>query len=63
MSHVYELWDRTNRYRWYFFPGFIWTSLSTFNWISWIAPNNTTLNNLVGSNNGLGINPWVSQFS
>jgi OPT family oligopeptide transporter len=43
---------------WFWFPGFIFTALSTFNWISWIAPNHQVLNNITGSVNGLGINPW-----
>ncbi|WWC92468.1 OPT family small oligopeptide transporter [Kwoniella dendrophila CBS 6074] len=43
---------------WFWFPGYIFTALSTFNWISWISPNNVTLNNIVGFNNGLGVNPF-----
>ncbi|KAK4688058.1 hypothetical protein P7C73_g2058, partial [Tremellales sp. Uapishka_1] len=42
----------------WWFPGFIFQALSTFNWLSWISPNNATLNNIVGSNYGLGVNPW-----
>lgn len=43
---------------WFWFPNFIWTSLSNFNWITWIAPNNRDLNTITGSNNGLGVNPF-----
>ncbi|WVW80593.1 OPT family small oligopeptide transporter [Kwoniella bestiolae CBS 10118] len=43
---------------WFWFPGFLFTALSSFNWISWISPNNVSLNNIVGFNNGLGVNPW-----
>lgn len=25
---------------WYFFPGYIFTALSTFSWVTWIAPSN-----------------------
>ncbi|WVR08745.1 OPT family small oligopeptide transporter [Kwoniella sp. DSM 27419] len=42
---------------WFWFPGFIFTALSSFNWISWIAPDNVNLNAIVGFNNGLGVNP------
>ncbi|ORY23933.1 OPT oligopeptide transporter protein-domain-containing protein [Naematelia encephala] len=42
----------------WWFPGFIFGALSYFNWLSWIAPNNTAFNNIVGSVNGLGVNPW-----
>ncbi|KAH7148288.1 OPT oligopeptide transporter protein-domain-containing protein [Dactylonectria macrodidyma] len=43
---------------WFWFPNFIWTSLSNFNWITWIAPNHRDLNTITGSNNGLGVNPF-----
>jgi OPT family small oligopeptide transporter len=43
---------------WFWFPNFIWTSLSIFSWMSWIAPNNIHLNTITGMNNGLGLNPW-----
>jgi len=42
----------------FWFPNYIFVALSTFNWLSWIAPNNTAFNNIVGMNNGLGYNPW-----
>lgn len=40
---------------WYFFPGYIFTALSIFNWVCWIAPNNTTVNALFGYESGLGM--------
>ncbi|KAL1411400.1 hypothetical protein Q8F55_002356 [Vanrija albida] len=42
----------------FWFPNFIFQATSTFNWMSWIAPDNGPLNNIVGSVNGLGVNPW-----
>ena len=30
-------------------------ALATFNWISWIAPNNLVLNTIVGSVTGMGL--------
>ncbi|ORX40104.1 OPT oligopeptide transporter protein-domain-containing protein [Kockovaella imperatae] len=42
----------------FFFPGFIWTSLSAFSWITWIAPNNIKLDAICGFNGGMGFNPW-----
>jgi OPT family oligopeptide transporter len=39
---------------WYWIPGFLWTGLSVFNWICWIAPNNVVVNQLFGSMSGLG---------
>lgn len=41
----------------FWFPGFIFGALSTWNWMSWIAPNNMAYNAIVGINNGLGLNP------
>lgn len=43
---------------WYWFPGYIFQALSYFNWMTWIAPENTTLAAVTGSITGLGINPW-----
>ncbi|UZP36525.1 hypothetical protein NXS19_004341 [Fusarium pseudograminearum] len=43
---------------WFWFPNYIWTSLSNFSWMSWIDPYNRDLNTITGFNNGLGINPF-----
>ncbi|KAL9939609.1 hypothetical protein V8E36_001426 [Tilletia maclaganii] len=40
---------------WHFFPGYIFTALSTLNWACWIAPNNIKLNQLMGVSSGLGM--------
>ncbi|KAE8224587.1 hypothetical protein CF319_g2545 [Tilletia indica] len=39
----------------YWFPGYLFTALSTFNWACWIAPNNVRLNQLMGVQTGLGM--------
>ncbi|TFK93530.1 OPT oligopeptide transporter [Polyporus arcularius HHB13444] len=39
---------------WYFVPGFLFTGLSVFSWVCWIAPQNQTVNTLFGYNTGLG---------
>ena len=39
----------------YWFPGYIWTGLSVFNWVCWIAPNNVVVNSLFGSISGIGM--------
>lgn len=41
----------------YWFPGFIFKALSYFNWVCWIAPNNTVVNQIFGVSLGLGIIP------
>lgn len=41
----------------YFLPGFIFTALSTFTFICWMAPHNTVVNQIFGFNSGLGISP------
>lgn len=43
-------------YNW--LPSYFFTALSTFNWPTWFAPNLVHLNNITGSNVGLGLNPW-----
>ena len=39
----------------YFIPGFLFTGLSVFSWVCWIAPENQTVNTLFGYNSGLGL--------
>ncbi|WVQ85592.1 OPT family small oligopeptide transporter [Cryptococcus sp. DSM 104549] len=40
---------------WYFFPGFLFTALSYFSWVCWIAPRNRVVNELFGVSTGLGM--------
>ena len=42
-------------FAWYWLPGYIFTGLSTFNWVCWIAPKNVVINSLFGTNTGLGM--------
>ncbi|KDQ50890.1 hypothetical protein JAAARDRAFT_141157 [Jaapia argillacea MUCL 33604] len=39
----------------FFLPGYIFTALSIFSWICWIAPNNVPINQLFGVGTGLGM--------
>lgn len=41
----------------FWFPNYIFIALSTFNWMTWIAPKNINLALITGSNN-MGINPF-----
>jgi len=40
---------------WYWVPGYLFTGLSIFNWVCWIAPKNIVINMLFGINTGLGM--------
>ncbi|OCF34038.1 OPT family small oligopeptide transporter [Kwoniella heveanensis BCC8398] len=42
----------------FFFPGYIFQALSSFSWMTWIAPDNVTLDAVAGVYGGLGLNPW-----
>lgn len=42
----------------FWFPNWIFTALSMFSWMSWIAPDNLNLSTITGFSNGLGLNPW-----
>lgn len=42
-------------FAWYFLPGYLFTALSQFSWVCWIAPNNRTVNQLFGYSSGLGM--------
>jgi OPT family oligopeptide transporter len=40
---------------WYWFPGYLFSALSVFSWVCWIAPNNLVVNQLFGVESGLGM--------
>ena len=40
---------------WHWFPGYLFTALSWFNWVCWVAPNNIVVNTLFGYASGLGM--------
>ncbi|CAK7205796.1 hypothetical protein SEUCBS139899_008575 [Sporothrix eucalyptigena] len=42
----------------FWFPDYIFTALSAFSWMTWIAPDNLNLTAITGFNNGMGINPF-----
>ncbi|CAK7274084.1 hypothetical protein SEPCBS57363_005979 [Sporothrix epigloea] len=48
----------TAMFVYFWFPNFIFQALSTFSWMTWIAPNNVTLSALTGFNSGLSLNPF-----
>jgi hypothetical protein len=39
----------------FWLPGYLFTALSVFNWVCWIVPNNTVVNQLFGTSSGLGM--------
>ncbi|KAH8690596.1 OPT oligopeptide transporter protein-domain-containing protein [Talaromyces proteolyticus] len=46
----------------YWLPGYLFTALSTFNWMTWISPQNVTLAILTGSITGLGLFNPITTF-
>jgi hypothetical protein len=38
-----------------FFPSYLFTALSSFSWVCWIAPNNVKINQMFGVTHGLGM--------
>ncbi|KAL2011109.1 hypothetical protein VTN00DRAFT_3827 [Thermoascus crustaceus] len=48
---------------WYFLPGLMFTALSYFTWICWIAPKNLVVNHLFGMQTGLGLSPITFDWS
>ncbi|KDQ54878.1 hypothetical protein JAAARDRAFT_37990 [Jaapia argillacea MUCL 33604] len=48
---------------WYWVPGYLWTGLSVFNWVCWIAPNNIVINQLFGTVSGLGLGLFTFDWS
>ncbi|KAJ8064165.1 hypothetical protein OCU04_006517 [Sclerotinia nivalis] len=41
----------------FWFPDYLWTSLSTFAFITWIVPKDQVINTIFGMNSGLGLLP------
>jgi OPT family small oligopeptide transporter len=39
----------------YWLPGYLFTALSVFNWVCWIAPENVVVNTLFGYSTGMGM--------
>ncbi|KIY49349.1 OPT superfamily oligopeptide transporter [Fistulina hepatica ATCC 64428] len=48
---------KSGMFVYFWFPDYIFTALSQFNWMTWIAPNNIDLAAITGSIGGLGLNP------
>lgn len=48
---------------WYWLPGLMFTALSYFTWVCWIAPNNVVVNQLFGFQTGLGLSPITFDWS
>lgn len=44
-------------FAYFWLPNYLFQALSTFNWITWIKPDNFNLTMITGSNLGLGLNP------
>ncbi|KAK9463926.1 OPT oligopeptide transporter protein-domain-containing protein [Lipomyces oligophaga] len=44
----------------FFLPDYLFTALATFNWPTWIAPENKNLAIIMGSKLGVGLNPLTS---
>ncbi|XDG10259.1 hypothetical protein ABKA04_009874 [Annulohypoxylon sp. FPYF3050] len=53
----------TASFVWYWFPGLIFTGLSYFTWICWLAPNNLAVNQVFGMVTGLGLFPLTFDWS
>ncbi|KAF7301839.1 OPT oligopeptide transporter [Mycena indigotica] len=48
---------------WYLLPGYLFTALSYFSWVCWIAPNNNVVNQLFGVNYGLGMSLFTFDWA
>ncbi len=48
---------------WYWLPGLMFTGLTYFTWICWIAPNNLAVNQIFGMVTGVGLFPLTFDWS
>ena len=45
---------------WFWIPNTLFQALRSFNWMTWIAPNNFNLGMITGFYGGMGFNPWAT---
>jgi OPT family small oligopeptide transporter len=57
------LYIMVGAFAWYWLPGLMFTALSYFTWVCWIAPNNKVVNHLFGMQTGLGLSPITFDWS
>ncbi|KAL4986597.1 OPT oligopeptide transporter protein-domain-containing protein [Aspergillus falconensis] len=48
---------------WYFLPGYLFTALSMFSFVCWLAPTNVVVNQLFGQKTGLGMSLLTLDWS
>jgi len=48
---------------WYIVPGYLFTALSYFTWVCWIAPNNAPLNQMFGYSHGMGMSIFTFDWA
>ncbi|XHF97797.1 hypothetical protein AWENTII_001375 [Aspergillus wentii] len=46
-----------------FLPGYLFTGLTTFAWITWIVPNNVTVNQVFGATSGMDLLPMTLDWN
>lgn len=46
-----------------FVPGYLFTGLTTFAWITWIVPNNVTVNQVFGATQGMDLLPLTLDWN
>lgn len=53
----------TSAFFWYFVPGYLFALMSVGNWFCLIAPNNVPLNQMLGTQQGLGLIPLTFDWN
>ncbi|CAE6436660.1 Sexual differentiation process protein isp4 OS=Schizosaccharomyces pombe (strain 972 / ATCC 24843) GN=isp4 PE=2 SV=2 [Rhizoctonia solani AG-1 IB] len=48
---------------WFFLPGYLFSALSYFSWVCWIAPNNVKVNQMFGVFHGMGMSLFTFDWS
>ena len=57
--YKFFLWSFGAMFIYFWFPNYLFTALTYFSWMTWIAPNNVNNSIINGMQNGLGMfNPW-----
>lgn len=62
-GYRYFLYVALASFVWYWLPGVVWQGLSVFSFVTWIRPNNATLNQLFGVFTGLSLIPLTFDWT
>ncbi|GAA6021624.1 hypothetical protein JCM8202_002357 [Rhodotorula sphaerocarpa] len=59
----YFAWVAVGAFAWFWLPDYLFTALSAFSWVCWLAPKNVVVNQLFGVGTGLGMGVFTFDWA